>query len=194
MVQSTFDLPLVFVSLVDLNRQWFKSTVWQTNNCPRVPEAGRDVSFCGHAILQEENEVFIVSNALEDDRFADNPFVTGDLGLRFYAGVPLSVPSEDGNGTVNSKYKNHSYLCLSFKRMWSHPAYHHSTVGTLCMVDTKPRNLDPDQVQTFKNYGTMITKEILRHDCSSSDMGDHCHASGLGSCSASTSSVVSLSD
>ena len=105
MVQSTFNLPLVFVSLVDQNRQWFKSTIWETTACPRVAETGRDVSFCGHAIHLSENELLIIEDAQKDDRFADNPLVTGDLGIRFYAGAPLSVPSEDGNGTVNSEFK-----------------------------------------------------------------------------------------
>lgn len=113
MVRSTFDVPLVFVSLVDQNRQWFKSTVWETDACPRVPGTGRDVSFCGHAIHNSEDKEFIIPNALEDDRFADNPLVTGDLGLRFYAGIPLSVPSEVGNGTVNSKYQTCAQLHMS---------------------------------------------------------------------------------
>ena len=110
MVQSTFDLPLVFVSLVDQNRQWFKSTVWETNACPRAPETGRDVSFCGHAIHLAENEELVIPNAADDERFADNPLVTGDLGLRFYAGIPLAVPAEDGNGTVNSTYQRKHML------------------------------------------------------------------------------------
>lgn len=106
MARTTFDVPLVFVSLVDQNRQWFKSTQWHTNACPRVPETGRDVSFCGHTIHNEADELFIINNALEDDRFADNPLVTGDLGLRFYAGYPLTVPSADGLGTQNSKFSS----------------------------------------------------------------------------------------
>ena len=63
-------------------------------------ETPRDVSFCGHAINQDD--VFIIPDATADDRFADNPLVTGDLAIRFYAGVPLQVPSEDDNGIVNS--------------------------------------------------------------------------------------------
>ena len=104
MVRTTFNIPMVFVSLVDQNRQWFKSAIWPTPECPRVPETGRDVSFCGHAIHLPGDEVFIIPDLVEDDRFADNPLVTGDLGLRFYAGIPLAVPAEDGNGTVNGEF------------------------------------------------------------------------------------------
>jgi len=104
MVRTTFNVPLVFVSLVDQNRQWFKSVQWHTLACPRVNETGREVSFCGHAIQNSPGEIFVIPNALKDDRFADNPLVTGDLGIRFYAGVPLDVPSPDDDGTtVNSK-------------------------------------------------------------------------------------------
>lgn len=103
MAKTYFDVPLVFVSLIDQNRQWFKSTQWHTNACARVPETGRDVSFCGHTILNHPGEMLVINDATKDDRFAENPFVTGGLFVRFYAGYPLSVPSVDGIGTQNSK-------------------------------------------------------------------------------------------
>lgn len=138
MVRDAFNVPLVFVSLVDQNRQWFKSTQWQTTACPRVPETGRDVSFCGHAIHLNEDEAFIIPNALEDERFADNPLVAGDLGIRFYAGLPLVVPSEDGHGTVNSKSDGilctehvlgRPYLTFLFGIFSRHALYHRSTAS-----------------------------------------------------------------
>lgn len=87
MAQRLFRVDIALVSLVDDSRQWFKSAQGLG-----VCETGRDISFCGHAIL--DNSVLVVSNALEDERFADNPLVTGEPHIRFYAGAPLHT--EDG--------------------------------------------------------------------------------------------------
>jgi GAF domain-containing protein len=82
LVADIFEVPMVFLTLVDSERQWYKSTCGID-----VESTPRDVSFCSHAIL--ERDAMVVPNAADDARFADNPFVTGDLHLRFYAGVPL---------------------------------------------------------------------------------------------------------
>ena len=77
--------PMGTITLVDKDRQWFKSRIGVD-----APETPRDISFCGHVILQEP--LFEIEDATKDERFAENPMVTGKQHLRFYAGVPLASP------------------------------------------------------------------------------------------------------
>ncbi|SAK65390.1 diguanylate cyclase [Caballeronia hypogeia] len=122
LARRLFDVPIALVSLIDENRQWFKSCAGLG-----VQETTRDISFCGHAIMHED--VFMIPDARADVRFHDNPLVTGDPGIRFYAGQPLTVP----NGTK---------------------------LGTLCLIDTRPRELDAEQRGLLRDLAHIAEQEI----------------------------------
>ncbi len=107
------------ISLIDDERQWFKS-----HHGLGVTETPRDQAFCAHAINDQEN-VFIVKDARKDNRFHDNPLVTGDPYLKFYAGVPLI--SDNG-----------------------------LPLGTLCVLDQKPKSLSKDQIQSLSALGRQV--------------------------------------
>jgi phosphoribosyl 1,2-cyclic phosphodiesterase len=119
---STFDVPMALVSLVDAERQWFKSHYGID-----VTETHRDASMCAHAILGDD--VFVVTDALRDERFADNPYVARDPRLRFYAGVPLATTEG---------------YC----------------VGTLCIMDHRPRVLNEPQLERLRDLGRMVEAEL----------------------------------
>ena len=92
-VAEQLDVPIALLTLVDGQRQWFKARVGID-----ATETPRDISFCGHAIMK--NDVFIVEDASRDPRFSDNPLVTGEPHIRFYAGAPLSAPGGHRIGTL----------------------------------------------------------------------------------------------
>src|ERR1051325_468828 len=85
--------PMSLVPLLDTDRQWFKARVG-------VDDTGteRDVSFCSHAVLGRD--LMVVPDATQDHRFADNPLVTGPMGIRFYAGAPLVTSDGYALGTL----------------------------------------------------------------------------------------------
>ncbi|BCM92938.1 phytochrome-like protein cph2 [Abditibacteriota bacterium] len=120
--------PITLVSLIDQDRQWFKS-----KRGLDISETSRDVSFCAHALLNP-NELLIVPDTREDERFADNPFVTGGPHVQFYAGAPLALPSGE-------------------------------VLGTLCVIDNKPRELTEDQQKGLRALArqVMVQMELRRH-------------------------------
>lgn len=91
--QHILQVPIALVSLIDADRQWFKSRQGLD-----VQETHRDISFCGHAILG--SDVYVVANAAADPRFADNPLVLEAPSIRFYAGAPLTLSSGERVGTL----------------------------------------------------------------------------------------------
>ncbi|MDJ0841772.1 MAG: ATP-binding protein [Acidobacteriota bacterium] len=114
--------PIALISVLDSARQWFKAKVGLD-----ADSTSRDISFCGHAILREEP--LMVTDALLDDRFADNPLVTGDPHIRFYMGVPLKTP-ENFN------------------------------LGTLCVIDRKPRNLSEKQIEMIAALARQVVDQF----------------------------------
>jgi GAF domain-containing protein len=114
--------PMALLTLVDDQRQWFKSTVGV-----QVRETPREVSICSHAI--EQDDLFIVGDTLEDVRFRDNPLVVGEPHIRFYAGAPLV--NEDG-----------------------------FALGTLCVVDHVPRQLDNEQKEALSAVGRLALRQM----------------------------------
>ncbi len=87
------DTPISLITFLDESRQWFKSTYGISEK-----QTPRDISFCGHAIL--DSEIFEVEDALLDNRFKDNPLVTADPNIRFYAGIPLETSNGSHLGTL----------------------------------------------------------------------------------------------
>jgi len=93
-VASVCATPMAAITLVDANRQWFKSSIgWTTK------ETARDVGFCAHAIADAAAPL-IIPDATIDERFADNPLVTGNPGIRFYAGMPIVSPDGYALGAI----------------------------------------------------------------------------------------------
>jgi diguanylate cyclase (GGDEF)-like protein len=122
LVSTVLQVPISVVSLIDSDRQWFKSCVGMS-----MQGTARDISFCTYAI--REREPFHIPDAKLDARFASNPLVTGEPFIRSYLGVPLSTP--DGYN-----------------------------VGSLCAIDTIPRDYSAAQIEILKSFGALVVDEL----------------------------------
>jgi diguanylate cyclase (GGDEF)-like protein len=122
LAKRLFDVPLALISLVDEDRQWFKSCAGAS-----LTQSPRDSSFCGHTIAADD--IMLVPDTLQDPRFHDNPGVIGEPHVRFYAGCPLSVA--DG-----------------------------SRIGTLCVLDTRPRSFDEEELGLLRDLAHMAEQEF----------------------------------
>lgn len=114
--------PVALISLIDRDRQWFKSKVGVD-----ITETPLEISFCKHAI--ENEHVLIIPDATLDGRFADNPLVTTSPHIRFYAGAPLLTPCG-------------------------------SAIGTICVVDVKPRALDDIQKTALESLARQVVAQL----------------------------------
>lgn len=113
------ETPVALITFIDQGRQWFKAKTGLD-----ITETHRDLSFCAHTILQ--NSMMTVTDASEDERFFDNPLVTGDPNIRFYCGLPLTT--KDGY-----------------------------TLGTLAVIDRKPRQLSTQQISNLH----MLARQVI---------------------------------
>jgi diguanylate cyclase (GGDEF)-like protein/PAS domain S-box-containing protein len=121
---ASFGVPIALVSLVDTDRQWFKSCIGLD-----APGTSRSTAFCSHAVALDD--MLVVPDARLDERFAANPLVTGAPHIRFYAGQP--VRSLDGQ-----------------------------PLGTLCIVDTRPRMLDDPSRRMLRDLAQLVQDELNR--------------------------------
>lgn len=126
LAQMICGTPVALISLVDQDRQWFKSRLGIVEH-----ETPRQVAFCAHAIL-DQGHVMVVEDLQQDPRFSDNPLVTGAPDARFYAGAPIVT---------------HDGLAL----------------GTVCVLDTKARKLDPAQIDALQRLASLVIN-LLEHE------------------------------
>lgn len=122
LARRLFGVQIALVTLVDRDRQWFKSASGFDGG-----ELPRDLSFCDTTVRQQRE--LVVEDLTADDRFRAHPYVTGEAGLRFYAGYPMRAPG----GQV---------------------------VGTLCLLDDRPRAFSPAELETLRDLAVYVQQEL----------------------------------
>ncbi len=120
---AKLQVPVSTISIIDEDREWFKSCQGLDNK-----EGARDISFCGHAMLSRE--IFIIEDTLQDERFKDNPYVTGKPGIRFYAGIALH---DQASGLP---------------------------IGVLCVKDFKPKKMSLEEIEILMKLATKAEDEL----------------------------------
>jgi len=123
-----FEVPIALISLIDRDRQFFKSQTGLPENLAKARQTARNVSVCGHVVAK--NQVMVIEDLARDRRFANNPLLK-EHGIRFYAGVPLLAP----NG---------------------------QPIGSLCLMDMKPRQLTEREKRLLLEYASEVMEEIAK--------------------------------
>lgn len=162
------DTEIGIISLVDEDRQWFKSCVGAPLGQEETP---RSISFCGHTILQREP--LIIPDALQDPRFADNPLVTGDPGVRFYAGFPLISPNGFALGSLCAISRQPHELSHdqidSLKRLAALTVHHLSYVRMAAQLSSTEKSLQAERLKQsrlregFASLDQLLSREQLLH-------------------------------
>ncbi len=127
-VARIFEVPIALLTLIDRDRQYFKSQSGLPEDLARARQISRDVSICGHVVAS--NELLVVNDLARDRRFANNPLLK-ERGLRFYAGAPVRA----SNG---------------------------QPLGSLCILDSKPRQLAASEARLLQVYANEVTEELSR--------------------------------
>jgi predicted PurR-regulated permease PerM/methylmalonyl-CoA mutase cobalamin-binding subunit len=128
-----FEVPIALITLVDRDRQFFKSQTGLPETLAKARQTARNVSVCGHVVAK--NQVLVIEDLARDRRFANNPLLK-EHGIRFYAGIPLLSP----NG---------------------------QTIGSLCLLDLKPRQLTERERRLLQEYANEVMEEIAKRSTQS---------------------------
>jgi predicted PurR-regulated permease PerM len=123
-----FEMPIALISLIDRDRQFFKSQTGLPEDLAKARQTARNVSICGHVVAK--NHVMVIEDLARDRRFANNPLLK-EHGIRFYAGIPLLAP----NG---------------------------QPIGSLCLMDMKPRQLTDREKRLLQEYADEVMEEIAK--------------------------------
>jgi diguanylate cyclase len=160
LAKEFFGVPIALITLVEEKRQWFKSVIGLA-----VRETAREVSFCAHAMLTRE--LFIIPDALADERFADNPDVTGGPRIRFYAGCPLYTLDGSALGTLCIIDRQPRELSISDQQVlralgtWVETKINEVAINPLCQGES---GVHVDAESTERTTMLTMLQYQARHD------------------------------